>query len=692
MNLNSYFPHSPTTDQSLAIGALESFLVPESEQRIFLLKGYAGTGKTTILASLANALLDTDRGFALLAPTGRAAKVISKHSSINANTIHSFLYRPFSTETGGVFFALRDIELAPGTVLIVDEASMISSQPSDPEDDFQTPNSVLDDLFTVLKRQEDAKIIFIGDLAQLPPVKEALSVALDGKALKERFGLSFMESDLKQVTRQAANSGPLVCATYVRQMINTSEYQTKKAADSGHGDLLQISSSNLLKQIAAAYSEVGQDNVAIVCNSNRKAVEYNLQIRRDLLDLDGQLAVGERVMVVKNYHRDPFLQEMGIHFLANGEIVLITSLGETYQQGEYQFQRVGIEIEHLDGSKVEISVLANLSTLTSHTARFPSEGYQNLRKLRLKEYTHLPPDQAREALREDPFLNAVQIKYGYAFTCHKSQGGQWNHVFVDHENIFHFHNKEENHRWFYTAITRTAGTLSLINFPKAWIHKGVPESVEGLIAADPRDQQEAEMVRAVQDPLREKESIPVEEPLESATIEKPPDSSSTIHKIPKPVLQQPKTAESRVSISIPIRLPIAIGILLLIIGVFWVGRQSAFFAGDQVLSGPTDTPFHFVTSTASPTLLPSETPSATPKPLVSGCVNVEELRIRSAPTINSRLLGGLVFDTCLEFDAISEDGDWLRIQPVPGETEERWVFLPYIDLENDANSLPTILP
>jgi exodeoxyribonuclease V len=691
LNIHKFFPYTPTTDQSHAIIELEAFLKSDSQSRIFLLKGYAGTGKTTILGSLAQALKESERSFALLAPTGRAAKVISKHSAIPANTIHSFLYQSDQTDDGRVVFTLRNIDLWPNTVLIIDEASMVSNKPSGKEEDFLTPNGIIDDIFTILSKQATAKIIFIGDLAQLPPVKEHYSLALDGPALEERYDLASVESELHQVTRQASNSGPLVTATYMRQMIVSSQYKTKKVADLQNGDIQFISSNHLVEKIKTAYNRFGQDNSAVVCHSNKRAVKYNLQIRKMILGYFERLAVGERVMVVKNY-RDQQLDEFGIPFIANGEIVKVISIGSEEKQDEFNFQQLVIQIEKLDGAMVEISILANLATLTSHTPRFSPEDYKKLRSYRRKEYGHLPPGEIGEALKQDPYLNALQIKYGYAFTCHKSQGGQWDHVFVDHENIFRFPNKEENHRWFYTAITRTAHSLSLINFPQSWIYVGLPSEVKALIQLHTPTIQDNKDLSLRKPDRADHFPIPEVEINQLAPKNIAPESSKSspnfIRKTDSPIPSGKRRGWTKISPS----LIFSIVVLLMIMTVFLFNRQPPRSSENLVqmpsipaVISPTGIP-----RTSTP--LPTHTPIPTLQSIVSGCVTVNQLRVRSAPSLSSNLLGGLTFGTCQNFDAISEDGEWLRIQMMPGETQEKWVFLAYIELDDDIHNLPTSLP
>lgn len=467
------FPHSPTEDQAYAIEALSIFLDGNGSHRIFILRGYAGTGKTTLIAALAKALREAGIPCILLAPTGRAAKVLSKHAEQQAWTIHRHIYELIEPPDGPPYFVLTSRWPPENAVFVIDEASMIRLHRDDDEMEMWHGEGLLPDLLTYVFREKGTRIIFVGDMAQLPPVGEMASAALSTEILASEFGLDAEVMDLRQVTRQASKSGPLLNATYIRHLIETRTWDDRLVINLRTSDIDFIRRLNLTEAVSMAYQAAGIDNVCIVVRDNRTAVEYNYEIRRTILGYEEELSVGDRLMIVRNNYHTMWTWE-DIPFLANGEMVTVVEISSPEERlEEFRFCDLAIEVENLSGEKVILRGKVILNTLTSHSPSLPIEDAQELRSLRRSAYLNLSRGALSKALRDDPYLNALQVKHGYAITCHKAQGGQWTHVFV-HRGWWHSReDRIDAYRWFYTAITRTTNRLTHISYPPHLIRRGI---------------------------------------------------------------------------------------------------------------------------------------------------------------------------------------------------------------------------
>ncbi|KAA3646621.1 MAG: hypothetical protein DWQ07_10460 [Chloroflexi bacterium] len=501
--IRNAFPFNPTADQDNAMQALAIFLEDNGSERVFILKGYVGTGKTSLLAALAKALLEAQRRFFLVAPTRQAARLVSKQTSLPITTLYAHLYRSEKSSTGEISFVLREDAPPKNSLIIVDQAALVPNRPEKNKDGQLNPNNVLADLITYLKREPSSRVIFVGDAAQLSPLQEDISAALYGPALTQEYGLAHTNIELRRVTQKSSSSGPIISATYLRDMIDKSTFKEQRLAVLKTGDIHLINSDELMDSLGEAYARYGEEDVCLLCNTDRRAVRHNQRIRSSVFKQTSILREGERVVVARDYHQHPELQRLGIPFLGRGELLRVVSLGKIETRGEYTFQTIEIEFEQSNGETARLSALANTGTLLSQSAGFPKKDEQKLRASRKKSYEHLSKEEAAAALASDPYVNALQLKYGYAITADKARGGQWGHVFVDSENVFASGNQQESHRWFYTAITRSFDQLTMIDFPDDWVRYDVPREIEALIA----DGDDADVKATVVNPARVREIV-----------------------------------------------------------------------------------------------------------------------------------------------------------------------------------------
>ena len=497
--------------------ALASFLEDGGNERIFILKGYVGTGKTTLLAAFVTALLDNKRRFFLLAPTRQATRLVSKQSSLPAATLYAHLYRTVKSPNGNVSFTLRDDAPPKNSVIIVEQAALIPNRPEENRDGSLNPNNVLQDLITYFKRERSARLIFVGDAAHLSPEGEDVSAALYGPALTQQYDLAHTSIDLRRVTQKGSTSGPIISATYLRDMIDESTFKEQRLAVLKTEDVHLVTSDKLMDSLGEAFSRYGEEDVCLICKTDRRAVRHNQRIRAEVFKQTAILVEGERVVIAHDYHQHPELQRLGIPFLGRGEPLRVTSLGKIETRGNYTFQTIEVEFEQANGETARLSALANTGTLLSQSAGFPQKDEKKLRALRKQSYEHLSKEEAELALASDPYLNALQLKYGYAITADKAGGGQWGHVFVDTENVFASGNQLENHRWFYTAITRTFDQLTVIDFPSDWLRYDLPREIEALIA----DSSDTDVKATVVNPSMAGEALPE---IEEEAIVEPEES------------------------------------------------------------------------------------------------------------------------------------------------------------------------
>jgi exodeoxyribonuclease-5 len=425
---------------------------------ILLFKGYAGTGKTTMLGAAVKMMDSLHQKTILLAPTGRAAKVFSEYSGHSAFTIHKKIYRQkyFSNDFSG--FSLTD-NLYKDTLFIVDEASMISNENAGMS--VFGSGCLLDDLIQYVYSGDNCRLVLMGDAAQLPPVSLTESPALNAKYLK-RYNLNVTEIQLTQVVRQQEDSGILLNATNIRNALRSGKIDIYPNILTGNfADIRKISGEELIEEISSAYSRDGIDDTIIICRSNKNANIYNNGIRNRILYREEEISSGDRLMVVKNNyfwgkaHKD-------IDFIANGEIVQVLRVRHTEEVYGFRFCNVLVRFSDYD-TEMEIKII--LDTLQSESPALSKESNDKLFASVAEDYADIRTKPERiKKIKEDSYFNAIQVKYAYAVTCHKAQGGQWSNVFLDTGYVTEEMMGEDFYRWLYTAFTRATKQLYLVNW------------------------------------------------------------------------------------------------------------------------------------------------------------------------------------------------------------------------------------
>lgn len=457
--LKNDFPHNTTPKQDIALQLLAKFVLGTNKNETFLLKGYAGTGKTTIVGALVKNLGKIKKRAILLAPTGRAAKVISNYSNKQAFTIHKKIYFPKS-ERGSVSFKLQTNKHRD-TIFIVDEASMIPDINQDSK--LFENGSLLDDLMQYVYSGNNCKLLLIGDSAQLPPIHLAISPALDARVLETQYNREVTLLELDEVVRQQQDSGILVNATKIRERLDDELYEAFKFSGNNFPDIIRpVDGQEIMDAINDSYSALGNEDTVIIVRSNKRANLYNQSIRQRILFQESELSAGDYLMVVKNnYFWVDDTSEAG--FIANGDIVEVLEIFAFKDLYGFRFAEVKVRMVDYPNMKPLETVLL-LDTLTSES---PSLTYDESNKL----YQEVMMDYANEkskykkflAVKNNKYFNALQVKFSYAITCHKSQGGQWNTVFVEQPYLPNGVDREYL-RWLYTAITRAQEKLYLIGF------------------------------------------------------------------------------------------------------------------------------------------------------------------------------------------------------------------------------------
>jgi len=451
------FPFAPTKKQAEMLQLLCEFTLNEEKEDLFLLKGYAGTGKTTTISTFVNNLWKVGKKAVLLAPTGRAAKVISGYSKRPAYTIHKKIYFPKKTAAGALDFTLK-ANKHKNTFFIVDEASMIQDRKQNQQ--LFAAGSLLDDLINYVYSGTNCKLIFIGDTAQLPPVKLEVSPALSSETLHYDFNKTITEIELNEVMRQHEDSGVLANATILRKLIEAEQLQ--HTFNLNFPDVVRLTDGyDIEDALVSAYQDSIEDSAFIV-RSNKRANLYNQQIRTRIRDFENEIATGDYVMVVKNdYFWIDEKSEAG--FIANGDICEILQIYKIKKLYGFSFAEVALRmIDYPNMPAFETVIL--LDTLVSES---PSLTYEESNKL----YQEIKEDYADEkskhkqylAVKKNKYFNALQVKFSYAITCHKSQGGQWKTIFVEQPYLPEGVSKPY-FRWLYTAITRAQEKLYLIGF------------------------------------------------------------------------------------------------------------------------------------------------------------------------------------------------------------------------------------
>lgn len=458
--LREKFPHQPTVLQELTLQQMANFIFSKDSDSLFLLKGYAGTGKTTIVGSLVKHLWHTKMKAVLLAPTGRAAKVISNYSNTQALTIHKKIYFPKKQSGGGVQFVLAPNKHR-NTLFIVDEASMIPDTPADSK--LFENGSLLDDLVYYVYSGHQCKLMLIGDTAQLPPVKLDLSPALEMERLELNYHKSVVQIELDEVMRQSETSGILFNATQIREQLQSGYYETFQFKVDHFPDIARLQDGHEIQEaIDQAYTTHGKEDTAIIVRSNKRANLYNQNIRERILFLENEIAVGDFMMVVKNnYFWLKPTSEAG--FIANGDIIEILELFAIKELYGFRFAEVKVQMVDYPNQRPFETVLL-LDTIEAATPSLSYEDGNRLYQEVMKDYAH-EKSKYRQfmGVKNNSFFNALQVKFSYAITCHKSQGGQWNTVFVEQPYLPNGLSKEYL-RWLYTAVTRAKEQLYLIGF------------------------------------------------------------------------------------------------------------------------------------------------------------------------------------------------------------------------------------
>ncbi len=458
---------TPTSCQARLIEGLAGYISSNETDKIILIKGYAGTGKTTMICSLTQTLHALKIRSVLMAPTGRAAKVMAGYTNMPAFTVHKSIYRQQSSSDGMGRFVLNK-NLYKNTYFVVDEASMISNELN--ENSVFGSGRLLDDLLEYVYSGENCRLVLVGDTAQLPPVGLDVSPALD-KSTLEYYGFSVDEYELTDVVRQAQDSGILFNATQLRNRIND-PLQLSGFFEMEIGsltDVVRINGGELIEKISTCYDKYGLFETTVVTRSNKRANLYNKGIRGSILYKENEIERGDLLMVVKNNYFWPG-KDSGLDFIANGDIAEVIYI---YNYEElYGFRFANVSLRFVDYENVELDCKIFIETLSLETASLTQEQNRHLFESVSEDYREIGNKKKRwEKVKENPYFNALQVKFAYALTCHKSQGGQWKAVFVDHGYLTEDMLNTEYFRWLYTAFTRPVEKLYLVNFDKNFFEK-----------------------------------------------------------------------------------------------------------------------------------------------------------------------------------------------------------------------------
>lgn len=481
------FGFIPTAEQTAAINTFCRFMTDTGCHVVMILRGSAGTGKTSLAAAMVKAMSRLGQKIVLLAPTGRAAKVFSLNAGLPALTIHRRIYRQKAFAGDMSKFNLND-NLAQDTLFMVDEASMIANEGMAVSSVFGT-GRLLDDLVSFVYSGRNCRMMLIGDKAQLPPVGEEESPALTASYMSG-YGMTVYECDLNEVLRQAVGSGILYNATAIRQMITHDEITDLPVIRfSGFADIRMVPGNELIEQLNGSYSEVGTDETIVITRSNKRANIYNAGIRGMVLGREEELTTGDMLMVVKNnyYWLEKDLQaaaatipetvgtptgqtrrRKGMRaelFIANGDRACVQRVRNVREMYGFSFADVWLQFPDYDN--YELKVVAILDTLTSDAPALTRDRSERLFEAVTADYEDVPLKADRmKRVRDDMYYNALQIKYAYAMTCHKAQGGQWAHVYVDQGYMTDDMLTPDYIHWLYTAFTRATEQLFLVNWPK----------------------------------------------------------------------------------------------------------------------------------------------------------------------------------------------------------------------------------
>lgn len=462
----SRFGFTPTSDQQTALQTFARFLADRESNVVMIMRGSAGTGKTSLASAMVRTLHSFGQKLVLMAPTGRAAKVFSQGSGMPAYTIHRTIYRE---RTAAAFDGKFNINFNRhhNTLFVVDEASMIGSS-GEGLAAFGS-GSLLDDLMEFVYSGQNCRLMLIGDKAQLPPVGELEAPALSAEVLAG-YNMRVYQCDLNEVLRQGSRSGILYNATHIRSLITHVELiQLPKIKFSGFADIVMMPGNELTESLQSSYGEVGADETLVITRSNKRANIYNQGIRNHILNCEDALCGGDMLMVVKNkYGLPPIDATPNLTFIANGDRCVVRRVRRYEELYGFHFAEATLRFPDLDDYELETTVI--MDTLTSEAPSLTREQNEALYNNVMEDYQDVPLKADRmKAIREDKYYNALQVKFAYAVTCHKAQGGQWSHVYVDQGYMADEMLTPEYIHWLYTAFTRATDRLFLVNWPKTQI-------------------------------------------------------------------------------------------------------------------------------------------------------------------------------------------------------------------------------
>ncbi|MGN0233513.1 MAG: ATP-dependent RecD-like DNA helicase [Bacteroidaceae bacterium] len=473
--VRAHFAHKPTDCQSKAITEWGDFMLSRKSDAVFLLRGYAGTGKTSLVSAMVQTLIQLKQPVMLLAPTGRAAKVFSLYSGASAYTIHRKIYRQKALTAPDSFQA--NVNLHKFTTFIVDEASMISNGTAESGVTFGT-GRLLDDLVHYVFSCEGCRLMLIGDNAQLPPVGTGESPALDKDVLRG-YGLTLWQAEMTEVVRQSCSSGILWNATMLRQMLAKADggFGFPRFRIQGMPDIQVVTGEELIDTLESSFSRCGVDDTMVITRSNKRANIFNQGIRARILYMEEELCRGDQVLIAKNNYywtekeaTESKEKDQDMAFIANGDIAIVRRVHN--ERVLYGFRFADATLTFPDYANREMDVTVLLDTLSSESPALSSRQQEALFMAVWEDYPEIGDKRERmKRLRQNPYYNALQIKYSYAITCHKAQGGQWSHVYVDQGYMTEEMLTPDYLRWLYTALTRATEKVFLINWPESQAEK-----------------------------------------------------------------------------------------------------------------------------------------------------------------------------------------------------------------------------
>lgn len=462
------FRFEQTAGQRLVTDTFARFITSRDDRSAMILRGSAGTGKTTLAGAIVRTMKNLHQKVVLLAPTGRAAKVFSVYSGHPASTIHRRIYRQRKLDGDGGVFTLN-YNAMQDTLFIVDEASMVTASMGD-SSMFGGVGCLLDDLIRFVYEGRNCRLLLIGDKAQLPPVGESESPALVGSVI-ESYGLTVYECDLDEVLRQSNDSGILYNATTIRRMIDRDELTLlPKIRFRGFADIHIVPGNELIESLASSYSKVGLDETMVVTRSNKRANIYNIGIRNSVLDHEDELVTGDMLMIVKNNYfyslspqGDNTVGEASSSFIANGDRATVLRVRNIRELYGFRFADMLLRFPDYDDAELQATVI--LDSLLAEAPALTREQNEKLFYAVMEDYAHIPQKAERiRKIKQDVYYNALQIKYAYAVTCHKAQGGQWAHVYIDQGYMTDEMLTPNYIHWLYTAFTRASEQLFLVNW------------------------------------------------------------------------------------------------------------------------------------------------------------------------------------------------------------------------------------